>query len=500
LNKIISYFKDLKTETRFKLAYFLTLSSFVLTIVAVHTVVAVIYGNSWLESLISSIVAFGIINLLLADRIFKPIEEFIKGGGDVKSLRRAVSTLTYRTVSAFLASSAVYILLRLFIIYSTQEMSGNDKFHLFIVFFNRFAVLASFVTYVIMSYYNLWLRKYFYNKHGIVIHARKEKLFVKFTAAFIVLLISPLLDIYYILYYSGKWDLFVKLLTAEDTSLISTLLILLTAVITSIVIFSKEIYMGFKELLSAFSTVRQGKFGHQAVVLTNDEFGILADDFNSMSKGLEEREFIRDTFGRYIAPEIAKEVMAGKVNLSGELINTTVMFTDIADYTAISEKMTPEELVKMLNEYFSFVIGIIQKNKGVVNKFIGDSVMAVFNAPVRDEAHADNAVKAALEIISSSVSRKFNGVEITTRIGINTDEVLAGNIGATDRLEYTVIGDGVNMASRLEQLNKAHNSNIMIGQRTKEFLKAEYKVEKIEGVSIKGKEELQTVYKVTDKN
>jgi len=132
----------------------------------------------------------------------------------------------------------------------------------------------------------------------------------------------------------------------------------------------------------------------------------------------------------------------------------------------------------------------------VVNKFIGDSVMAVFNAPVRDEDHADNALKAAVEIIKGSGDVKFNGIKINTRIGINTDEVLVGNIGASDRHEYTVIGDGVNLASRLEQLNKNYGSNIMIGERTKELLRAEYKLDKITGVQIKGKKEDQTVYKV----
>jgi class 3 adenylate cyclase len=495
-NKLIDLYRNLNLETKFKLKYFLYLSAFVILVVFVHTLIAIIYGNSWMESFISSVVAFGIINLLLADRIFKPVEEYIRSGKDVKALKTAVSKLNYNSTLAFLGSSAVYILLRLFMIFSAQDLSSSDKYNIFFAFVNRYVVLAAFVTYVIVSYFTVELKKYFYEKEGLIFHAKSERLMVKMAIAFAILLISPLIDIYYILYYSGKWHLFVRLFTDKDTSLVSTLLILLLAVIISAVIFSKEIYRGFKELASSFEKVRNGDYGYQAVVLTNDEFGVLADDFNQMSKGLEEREFIRDTFGKYIAPEIAAEVIGKRVNLSGELRNTTILFTDIADYTSISEKMTPEELVKMLNEYFSFMIGIIQTNKGVVNKFIGDSVMAVFNAPVKDEEHADNALKAAVEIIKGSDDVKFNGITIRTRIGINTDEVLVGNIGASDRHEYTVIGDGVNLASRLEQLNKNYGSNIMIGERTKELLRAEYKLDKITGVQIKGKKEDQTVYKV----
>ena len=488
---------NLKTpHIKFKIQYFLSISLFILIVVVVHTVTAIVYGNEWGEALIGSFVAFGIINLLLADKIFKPVEEFLKTGKDKNAIKSAVRKLSYRTISAFLMSSSVYILLRLFFIFSGQDLSGADKFRLFFVFANRYMILAALVTWLILSYFILTLRKYLYDNHQIVLPAKKERLFVKLTAIFIVLLVSPAIDIYFVLYYSGQWKEFIGFITSSDTSLISTLIILLFAVILAWTVFSRGIYKAFKELDSAFVRVRKGDFGYQAVVLTNDEFGTLAQDFNSMSKGLEEREFIRDTFGRYISPEIASEVMKRKTGLSGEVRKVTVMFTDIADFTSISENMEPTELVKMLNEYFSFLVSVIKKHNGVVNKFIGDSVMAVFNAPAADALHADNALKAAIEIAGEGKNILFNELFIKTRIGINTGDVLAGNIGAENRLEYTVIGDGVNMASRLEGLNKNYGSSIMIGQGTKELLKEEYSLEEINNVAIKGKKEPQTVYKL----
>ncbi|MBU4486815.1 MAG: adenylate/guanylate cyclase domain-containing protein [Candidatus Delongbacteria bacterium] len=489
-------FRIFSNKFNFRIKYFISVSFFILAILTVHTIVAIIYGNEWAESFISSIIAFGIINLLLADRIFKPIDEYIKTGKDKESIITAVNDLNRNSIMAFITSSSVYILLRLFLIFSRQELSFGDMFNIFLVFSNRYILLAPFLTYLILSYYSLTLKRHFYEKEGIIFPVRKESLFVKLTATFLILLISPAVDIYFVLRYSGQWDAFVDFITAEDTSLISTFLILLAAIIIALLVFSKEIYRAFRELIYAFGEVRNGKYGYQAVVLTNDEFGRLAEDFNDMSKGLEEREFIRDTFGKYIAPEIAAEVIGKKVNLKGEINNTTVMFTDIADFTSVSERMSPAELVKMLNEYFSFLVGVIQKNNGVVNKFIGDSVMAVFNAPLKDSEHADHSVQAAIEIVRESSKIKFNDISLKTRIGINTGDVLLGNIGAESRLEYTVIGDVVNMASRLEQINKNYNSNIMIGHETRKLLKGAYEFEEIVNVNIKGKKEAQTVYKL----
>src|SRR5690606_26473789 len=156
-------------------------------------------------------------------------------------------------------------------------------------------------------------------------------------------------------------------------------------------------------------------------------------------------ELIRDTFGKYVTKDVADVILSQKLNLEGETRECTILVTDIANYTTISESLSPEEVVRMLNEYFSVLVEIIQRHKGVVNKFIGDAVFAMFNVPLDDPDHAVNAIKAALEIEQITKSRTFgNGSLLTTRIGINSGSVVAGNIGSADRLEYTLIGDEVN--------------------------------------------------------
>jgi adenylate cyclase len=213
--------------------------------------------------------------------------------------------------------------------------------------------------------------------------------------------------------------------------------------------------------------------------------------------GLQERELIRDTFGKYVTKNVATFILDKKINLEGEVRPCTILVTDIANYTSISEELTPKEIVLMLNEYFSVLVNIIQNHKGVVNKFIGDSIFAMFNVPLDDIDHAANGIRAALEIEKISLNRKFGKNRLlSTRIGINTGVVVAGNIGSADRMEYTVIGDDVNIASRLEQLNKEHGTHVLLGENTYELAKDFFKFKKLGDFQLKGKEKSIQVYTV----
>jgi adenylate cyclase len=184
-----------------------------------------------------------------------------------------------------------------------------------------------------------------------------------------------------------------------------------------------------------------------------------------MVEGLEEREKIRDTFGRYVSMEIAEKLMAGgTVDLAGEEIVTTVMFADIRSFTALSESMAPRDLVTFLNDYFSFIVKPITYEKGVINKFIGDSVMAVFSPVFGVENHAEAAVRAGIGMRAALGA--FNDTKrytpIRQGIGIHTGVLIAGTVGAEDRREYTVIGDTVNVASRIESQTKVLGTDILV--------------------------------------
>ncbi|MCK9225099.1 MAG: HAMP domain-containing protein [Candidatus Muirbacterium halophilum] len=237
--------------------------------------------------------------------------------------------------------------------------------------------------------------------------------------------------------------------------------------IFSIFWFKRSIQGPINRLIERMNMVSRGDFTSKASVLSNDEIGKLRGHFNEMVEGLQEREKIRDTFGKFVSLEIAEKLISqGSELLEGEEIETTVMFTDIRNFTPFSENLTPKELVDFLNLYFSYICAPIVENKGVINKFIGDSVMAVFSPVFGVENHADAALKAAIGI--RKALKKFNSeskyTEIIHGIGIHTGILVSGKIGTKDRMEYTVIGDTVNIASRIESQTKIYKDDILISE------------------------------------
>lgn len=235
----------------------------------------------------------------------------------------------------------------------------------------------------------------------------------------------------------------------------------------SIFWFRRSIQGPINRLIERMNMVSKGDFASKASVLTYDEIGKLRGHFNQMVEGLQEREKIRDTFGKFVSLEIAEKLISqGHEMLEGEEIETTVMFTDIRDFTPFSETMSPKELVEFLNSYFSYMCSPIIANKGVINKFIGDSIMAVFSPVFGVEDHADAALRAALGIREAlkNFNSEGNYPEIRHGVGIHTGILISGKIGTQDRMEYTVIGDTVNIASRIESQTKVYKDDILISE------------------------------------
>lgn len=247
-------------------------------------------------------------------------------------------------------------------------------------------------------------------------------------------------------------------------------------------------------LVDKMRLVAAGDYSAKATVLDDDEIGQLKAYFNDMVDGLAERERIKDTFGRFVSVEVAKKLIAsGTVSLGGESIEATVLFSDIRDFTPLCEGLPPEELVRLLNSYFSFVAEPIMENRGMVNKFIGDAVMAVFAKQFGSSEHPDDAVRAALGMRERLAA--FNAHEkrdLRFGVGIHTGILVAGNIGTPKRLEYTVIGDTVNIASRIESTNKELGSVILVSEdayaRLSPDLRASLKATRREDIRLKGKE------------
>ncbi len=196
---------------------------------------------------------------------------------------------------------------------------------------------------------------------------------------------------------------------------------------------------------------------------------------------------IRDVFGRYVPASVAAQIVAGQGRLEATHATATILYSDIEAFTSVAETMPPEQVVQMLNEYFAAVIEPVEKHGGVVNQFQGDAMLITFNVPVADPEHTDRAVCAALEMQQTVEGKTFAGVQLKTRIGIATGKVIAGNVGSGERMNYTVHGDAVNLAARLEQLNKDHGTRILLCAETVSLLKGDYRIEPMGAMSVRGK-------------
>lgn len=212
---------------------------------------------------------------------------------------------------------------------------------------------------------------------------------------------------------------------------------------------------------------------------------------------------LKSTLSRYMTKEVAEKLMDSEAILGGQMQEATVLFSDIRSFTTISERVGAQETVSMLNEYFTLMVDIIFKYGGILDKYIGDAIMAVFGTPFSTGEDSDRAVGTAVEMMRAL--REFNAARLRDKkdavligIGINTDDVLAGNIGSLRRMDYTVIGDGVNLASRLEGANKFYHTNILISEFTFQSLKRPYLYREVDLMKVKGKNKPVTIFEVLD--
>lgn len=257
-----------------------------------------------------------------------------------------------------------------------------------------------------------------------------------------------------------------------------------------------------KLLVSGVRAIGEGRFQQRLDIRRRDEIGELTSAFNDMAKGLEEREFIRNTFQKFVHKDIADELLKNpdKVKVGGERKKVTVLFTDIRGFTPLAENMPPEEVVALLNRHFSSMLPIINRNGGVLDKFMGDAMMVTFGTPFPKDDDALRAVKTGIMMREmrralNEVRGKEGKVPIHMGIGINTGYVVAGNIGSEERMEYTVFGDVVNIAARIEGLSR--EEDVVITEDTyKEIMDSVAVSEQREEVSLKGKSRPVTIYRV----
>ena len=237
-------------------------------------------------------------------------------------------------------------------------------------------------------------------------------------------------------------------------------------------------------------------------VLANDELGYVSERFNDMVNGLRHGELLRNLLNLYVSPEVARQALEHGAALGGQSIECTVLFSDIRGFTSLSEKLPADELITMLNRYMSQMVDAIVANGGIVNRFGGDSLLAVFGTPLNPSAdHAGKAINAARDMRAALTEfnrqqRLVEAPELRFGVGVATGQVVAGNVGGTERIEYTVIGDTVNLASRLQDLTKEIGQEILVHEST---YAAATKTQKVAATRmppalVRGKSETVNVY------
>jgi class 3 adenylate cyclase len=227
---------------------------------------------------------------------------------------------------------------------------------------------------------------------------------------------------------------------------------------------TKSVLSPVEDLTKATGQVKAGDLSARVPVLSGDELGDLAGGFNEMVSGLEERERLREALGFYLDPEVAERVARDGAILEGEDVEVSVLFVDIRDFTPFAERASAREAVTRLNDFFGVVVPILRKHGGHANKFVGDGVLGVFGAPERHRDHADRGLAAACEI-AAAVERSMGAVQVG--IGVNSGPVLVGSIGGGGRLDFTVIGDPVNVAARVERATRETGDIILITEATR---------------------------------
>ena len=271
---------------------------------------------------------------------------------------------------------------------------------------------------------------------------------------------------------------------------------------------SRSLVEPIRRLLKGTQSVEHGDLEVHIQVQTRDELATLADSFNHMVVGLREKERIKTTFGQYVDPRIVKGLLENRLSAEGGQRQVmSVFFSDLAGFTRMCEGLTPDTAVRFLNRYFALMSQVIQERQGIIDKYIGDSVMAYWGQPFTEASrHAALCCEAALDQrakldefradLPSVLGVRHGLPEVEVRMGIATGEVLVGNIGSETARGYTVIGDTVNLASRLEQANKFYGTRILVSAETRHQAGDAFEFREIDSLQVVGRSEPERVYEL----
>jgi len=461
--------------------------------------VFIVMNGAWSfapRSLGAGIILLGGVNWVVARRLFAPIERYLKGEVSFEDTQRRITQLpllTARTV-AILALLLTIFRLSATYLFTDPGITGVPQPTIAQVVTLCFVLPAFYFTftYFVISDYLADLCAFIFRHRGRNLELFFGSYNAKLVVALSVISIAPLAAIIVDLFsYEGDR------LKIEIANVVA---VALMGVAISAYFVTRSLLQPIRILTRAMGKVAEGDLGQRVPVTSNDEVGALTGQFNNMVEGLRERVQIRETFGRYVDESVASTILRrqGEGTLAGETGEATILFTDIAGFTTIAEYLAPHQLVAALNDYLETVLAPIRAHGGVVNTFIGDGLFASFNMPLACEGHAAAAVRAAVDIQRAVGSRTFGdqGIALDTRIGISTGHVIGGSVGAGQRLSYTLLGDTVNLAARLEELNKQYGTRILVSQSTREACGDRFVFHGLGSVTVRGRSDAVAIFSV----
>ncbi len=327
----------------------------------------------------------------------------------------------------------------------------------------------------------------------------RKRLFVPFMMGGVLLIILAIIAYTSTLQIvrSSEPALLLRALLVEEIFVVSVGILVAVALAATL---GTSIAERIEQLQERMTAVQEGDLDVRLPVLSNDEFGDLAAGFNAMVSGLRQEEVIRQLFNLYVTPEVATHAIAHGAELGGQLTHATLLFSDIRGFTSMTEQMDPQALIALLNRYFAAMSHVVREHGGLVNKFGGDSLLAVFGSPLNpQEEHGLRAVRAAQRMVQAletfNVDQRCRGEpELGIGVGIATGRVVAGNVGSRERLEYTVIGDAVNVASRLQGMTRRLDALVLLDEETAKRVRGQLTVDPRGAVEVRGKKQPVSLY------
>lgn len=470
-------------------------------------------GFAWIQHLVSAdpghmaatgygfALGIGFANVIAAWIVFRPIRLSIAGQASRPAAMESIARLPrLSAVWTFAVSAAVMSLPFIAEFVRCPDCApGDARFALLyhVLLMSIHAVLMALFMYFLVDDFAAWLKLELYRLCGWEMPAGRGSVVTKLVMAYFATAAVPFGLVFFDVFFADRLEA-LQMLDLRKAFLLDMIgAVAMTGV--AIVFIRRGLLRPLDQLLTAVQRVDEGDLAGRAPVLSNDELGVLTERFNRMVSQLREKEFLRETLGRYVPERVAEAILEKQGALEPQQRTATILFTDIENFTQIAEQLSPGKVVALLNEYFSRVVEIVERHGGVVAQIQGDALLVCFNVPLEDPGHAANAIHAALEIESAINHRAFgDGIELITRIGINTGNVVAGPVGAENRLIYTVHGAAVNLAARLEALNKEHGTHILVAESTQRLAGSGFEFTSLGEVSVRGRSDPVTVYTVAD--